>query len=89
MYMQSVSVPSYTEWVDLPNLKWLKVFGGVSVTVSATVRACNESDVTNAASVKNPSFFLWLHVPVLLFPFLSLLYHYHLCCLFSVFRCPL
>jgi hypothetical protein len=55
-------------------MKRLKVFGGVSVIVSAAVRVCNESDVTNAASVKNPSFFLRLHVPIILFPFLSLLY---------------
>jgi hypothetical protein len=73
----------------LPNMKRLKEFRGVSVIVSAVVRACNETDVSNAASVKSPSCFLWLQVLILLFLFLSLLYHHHLCCLFSIFRCSL
>lgn len=77
-------VPVTRGEAGLPNVKRLKEFGGVSVIVSS-----NESDVANAASVKNPSRFLWLHVPILLPPFLSLLYHHHLCFLFSVFRCSL
>lgn len=62
-------IPVIHSEAGLPNMRRLKEFGGVSVIVSAAVRSSNESDVANAASVKNPSRFLWLHVPILLLPF--------------------